>query len=69
MSSTFGTYVRKKREALLSQNPNYSLRKVAQRVGFQPAFLSKVQILILRQLTFKTASPEHDLYFLKKCAM
>ena len=43
MSSTFGSYIRKKREALFSHDPNYSLRKVAQRVGFQPAFLSKVE--------------------------
>ncbi|MCX7044347.1 MAG: helix-turn-helix transcriptional regulator [Candidatus Sumerlaeota bacterium] len=43
MQTIFGQFVREKREALYAQNPRYSLRKVAARVGIQPSYLSKVE--------------------------
>jgi len=39
----FGGYVRKRREALGSREPGFSLRKVAARMGVAPSFLSKVE--------------------------
>jgi HTH-type transcriptional regulator, competence development regulator len=39
----FGAYLRKKRERLRQQNRSYSLRQVAQRVGVEPAYLSKIE--------------------------
>jgi transcriptional regulator with XRE-family HTH domain len=39
----FGTYVRTRREELLKTDPGFSVRQVAAKVGFQPAFLSKVE--------------------------
>lgn len=39
----FGDYVRRRREALGSQEPGFSLRKVAARMGVAPSFLSKVE--------------------------
>ncbi len=43
MQSKFGAYVRQVRESLRAVDPNFSVRKVAARVGVQPAFLSKVE--------------------------
>ena len=43
MSKGFGDYVRKCREGLREQDPSYSVRQVAQRVGVEPSFLSKVE--------------------------
>ena len=43
MSKTFGEYVRQRRERLLKKDRSYSVRQVAQRVGFQPSYLSKVE--------------------------
>jgi len=39
----FGDYVRRCREALREQDRSYSVRQVAQRVGVEPSFLSKVE--------------------------
>ena len=43
MSKAFGEYVRDRRERLRKQDRRYSVRQVAQRVGFQPSYLSKVE--------------------------
>jgi transcriptional regulator with XRE-family HTH domain len=43
MTSGFGDYVRRKREALRGQDSSYSVRQVAQRIGVEPSFLSKVE--------------------------
>ena len=40
---TFGSYIRKRREALKAQDRRYSLRQVAQRIGVEPAYLSKIE--------------------------
>jgi len=39
----FGEYVRSTREKRLEGDPRYSLRQVAQRIGIEPAYLSKVE--------------------------
>ena len=39
----FGDFIRTRREALRSTDPTYSVRKVAQRMGIQPSYLSKVE--------------------------
>ena len=39
----FGSYVRAQREALRKQDPAYSLRKLAAKVGVEPSYLSKVE--------------------------
>jgi transcriptional regulator with XRE-family HTH domain len=39
----FGDHVRKVRERLLAGDRSYSLRQVAERVGIEPAYLSKVE--------------------------
>ncbi len=43
MTNGFGDYVRKRREALREQDRSFSVRQVAQRVGVEPSFLSKVE--------------------------
>lgn len=43
MSETFGTYLRTKREALRGKDREYSLRRVAARIGVEPSYLSKVE--------------------------
>lgn len=43
MSSTFGTYIRKRREALRADDRTFSVRQVADRVGVEPSYLSKVE--------------------------
>lgn len=40
---SFGTYVRTKRESLRAGEPRFSLRQVAERVGIEPAYLSKIE--------------------------
>ncbi|MCY4656317.1 MAG: helix-turn-helix transcriptional regulator [Gammaproteobacteria bacterium] len=40
---TFGKYIRDQREALKSQDRRFSLRQVAQRIGVEPAYLSKIE--------------------------
>ena len=39
----FGAYIRERREALLKEDPGYSVRQVARRIGVEPAYLSKVE--------------------------
>ena len=41
--TAFGTYLRKQRETKRSDDKAFSLRKVAERVGVQPSYLSKVE--------------------------
>jgi transcriptional regulator with XRE-family HTH domain len=43
MMSSFGEYVRKQRERLKSQDPEFSVRRVAARVGIEPSYLSKIE--------------------------
>ncbi len=40
---TLGAYLRTTREALRSEDRAFSVRKVAQRVGVEPAYLSKIE--------------------------
>ena len=40
---TLGSYLRTVRERARDQDPAFSLRKVAQRVGVEPAYLSKIE--------------------------
>ena len=41
--TTLGTFLRGRREALRRDDPRYSLRQVAERVGIEPSYLSKVE--------------------------
>ena len=43
MKSSFGPYIRQRRERLRAADPRFSLRQVAARMGVQPSFLSKVE--------------------------
>lgn len=43
MNKIFGSYIRKKREELIKKDRRYSVRQVADRIGVQPSFLSKVE--------------------------
>jgi len=40
---TFGDYIRERREALKVADRRYSVRQVAQRIGVEPAYLSKIE--------------------------
>jgi len=40
---TFGPYVRERREALRRDDPSFSIRQVAGRIGIEPSYLSKVE--------------------------
>lgn len=40
---TFGKYIRRRRERLRLEDPSFSLRQVAQRIGVEPAYLSKIE--------------------------
>lgn len=40
---SFAAYIRERRERLRSQDRRYSVRQVAQRIGVQPAYLSKIE--------------------------
>ena len=40
---TFGSYIRAQREALKAQDKVFSVRQVAQRIGVEPAYLSKIE--------------------------
>ncbi|HHC71600.1 MAG TPA: XRE family transcriptional regulator [Thiotrichales bacterium] len=40
---SFGTYIRKRREALKETDRRYSVRQVARRIGVEPAYLSKIE--------------------------
>lgn len=39
----FGDYIRKRRETLQADKPEFSLRKMAGRIGIQPTYLSKIE--------------------------
>jgi transcriptional regulator with XRE-family HTH domain len=41
--SSFGSYLRARREALYQRDPRFSLRQVAQRAGIKPTYLSKLE--------------------------
>lgn len=43
MNQLFGKYVREVREELHEERADYSVRKVAGRLGIQPSYLSKVE--------------------------
>jgi transcriptional regulator with XRE-family HTH domain len=43
MDATFGNFIRERREQLRRTSSDYSIRKLAARVGFQPSYLSKVE--------------------------
>jgi transcriptional regulator with XRE-family HTH domain len=43
MPQGFGEYVRERRDALRARDERYSVRQVAQRIGVEPSFLSKVE--------------------------
>jgi len=43
MPDAFGDFVRDRREALRSKDARFSVRQVAQRIGVEPSFLSKVE--------------------------
>ncbi len=40
---TFGEYIRKQREAIKAEDRRFSVRQVAQRIGVEPAYLSKIE--------------------------
>jgi HTH-type transcriptional regulator, competence development regulator len=40
---SFGSFLRDTREGLRSKDPSFSVRQVAQRVGIEPAYLSKIE--------------------------
>lgn len=43
MTNDFGDFIREHREKLRAANKTYSVRQVAQRVGIEPAYLSKIE--------------------------
>jgi len=43
MKTIFGPYVRNRREELRSSDREFSVRKVAARIGVEPSYLSKVE--------------------------
>ncbi|NDV18900.1 helix-turn-helix domain-containing protein [Pseudodesulfovibrio sp. JC047] len=43
MSILFGNYIRGRRESLRKDNPEYSIRRVAKRIGIHHSYLSKVE--------------------------
>lgn len=43
MTGSFGEYIRQRREELRATSPDFSLRKVAGRIGVQPSYLSKIE--------------------------
>lgn len=43
MAKSFGGFVRERREALRVGDEAFSVRQVAQRIGVEPSFLSKVE--------------------------
>ena len=43
MNETFGSYLRKRREALAKHDPRFSLRKVAAALDIQPSYISKIE--------------------------
>jgi len=43
MAATFGALIRDRRERLRRDDPRFSVRQVAERIGVEPSFLSKVE--------------------------
>jgi len=43
MTKDFGSYVRERREEKRDQDPAFSVRQVAVRIGVEPSYLSKVE--------------------------
>jgi transcriptional regulator with XRE-family HTH domain len=43
MAATFGAHIRDRRERLRRDDPRFSVRQVAERIGVEPSFLSKVE--------------------------
>ncbi|MGM0539314.1 MAG: helix-turn-helix domain-containing protein, partial [Thermodesulfobacteriota bacterium] len=43
MKKTLGEFLRAQREELKKEDKSYSLRQVAQRIGVEPSYLSKVE--------------------------
>ena len=43
MGNVFGKYIREKRDSLLQHDRRFSLRQVAQRIGVEPSYLSKLE--------------------------
>lgn len=43
MSKLFGDYIRARREALREADSEYSIRKVAKRIGIHHSYLSKIE--------------------------
>ena len=41
--AAFGDYIRQQREAKRADDPAFSVRQVAQRVGIEPSYLSKIE--------------------------
>lgn len=41
--SSFGDYVRERREQLRKESAEYSVRRVAVRIGLEPSYLSKIE--------------------------
>lgn len=41
--TAFGRFTRDRRESLRKEDPSFSVRRVAQRMGIQPSYLSKVE--------------------------
>ena len=39
----FGGFIRERREALRKEDPSFSLRKLAGRIGVEPSYLSKIE--------------------------
>lgn len=39
----FGTHIRRQRETLRHEDPRYSVRQLAARIGVEPSYLSKVE--------------------------
>lgn len=40
---TYGSYIREARERRYGEDKSFSVRKVAQRIGVEPAYLSKIE--------------------------
>jgi transcriptional regulator with XRE-family HTH domain len=43
MKTSFGGYLRERREQLLQEDSQFSVRRVARRIGVEPSYLSKVE--------------------------
>ena len=43
MDNSFGAYVREQREARRQNDRDYSVRRVAARIGIEPSYLSKIE--------------------------